>query len=171
MDTQDLFFAHQVVGALFAAADALKTRGGRYLKELSIRQMMVMAAVIHLPQGEETINNIARAMGTTKQSVTQVIDAMEKKRYLRTAPSERDKRAVNITITPQGEQVNQVCSQRINEFAVDVFQGYTRDELETLWALLQKLHRQGGAEPTGFAEHMNPYIHPQGHQSEEGTVQ
>lgn len=146
----DIFFAHQVFSALFSASNKLKKCSDQYLKELSVRQMMAMAAVLHAPDGKATINHIARMLGTTKQSVKQIIDIMEKKQYLATAPSERDKRAVNVTITPQGEQVNRICSQHINAFLADVFHGFTRDELQTLWALLQKLQRFDGVEPDGF---------------------
>ena len=138
----------------------LQVQGGKYLKDLSIRQMMVMATLIHLPNEEATINNIARLMGTTKQSAKQIIDIMEKKQYLKAVPSQRDKRAVNVTITPQGEQINKICAKRINEFTADIFQEYTRKDLETLWILLRKLYHFDGIEQGSFIENMSHYMQP-----------
>jgi DNA-binding MarR family transcriptional regulator len=162
MDAQhDMYFAHQVLGTLFAVTNKIQMRGDKYLKDLSVRQMKAMGAIIHLPAGKATINNIARFMGTTKQSAKQIVDIMAKKQYLSTSPSERDKRAVNVAITPQGEQIIRTCSERNNEFVADIFQEFTTEDLETLWALLKKLYRFDGTAQVGFEESMNYYTKPQ----------
>lgn len=154
MEPQDIFLGHQVLGALFSAAHKIRTRGDEYLQELSLRQMMVMAALIHLPEEEATINHIARMLGTTKQSAKQVIDILEKKQYCKVSPNKRDKRALNVTITPLGEEINRKCGERFNAFTTDVFDTYTREDLELLIALLQKLR---GGPPSGFVDNMRPY--------------
>ena len=143
---RDLFFAQQNLTALFAVTNKLQTQGDRHLQDLTIRQMLAIPALIHAPDGKATINYIARSMGTTKQSAKQIVDALERKGYLSVTPSEQDKRAVNVTITPDGEQAFGICSMRTDEFLANIFCDFSAEDLETLCVLLQKLYRFDGAE-------------------------
>ncbi|GBF35607.1 transcriptional regulator [Desulfocucumis palustris] len=152
---RDLFFAQQALVTLFSVTNKLQMQGDKYLQDLTLRQMLAVPAIIHAPDGNATINHIARKLGTTKQSAKQIVDAMEKKKYLSIAPNERDKRAVNVTITSEGEQAFRACSERVDEFLADIFHDFTTEDLETLWTLLQKLYRFDGMEQEGFEEHMN----------------
>ena len=150
-----LFFAQRALMALFSAANKLQMQGDRYLREITIRQMLAAAAIVHAPDGKSTINYIARQLETTKQSAKQIVDAMEKKKYLSVAPSGQDKRAVNVTVTPEGKQVFNVCSERTDEFLADIFHNFTAEDLETLCTLLEKLYRCDGTEQEGFSGHMD----------------
>lgn len=152
---KSLFFAQQALMALFSVTNKLQMQGDKYLQDLTIRQMLAVPAIIHAPDGKATINHIARELGTTKQSVKQIVDVMEKKNYLYIEPSERDKRAVNVTITPEGEQAFKACSERTDEFLADIFHDFTAEDLETLCTLLQKLYSFDGIEQDGFGGHMN----------------
>jgi len=78
---------------------------------------------------------------------------MIKKQYLSVAPSEQDKRAVNVTITPEGKQVFNVCSERADEFLADIFHDFTAEDLDALCTLLEKLCRYDGTEQDGFSGH------------------
>lgn len=122
------------------------------MQDLTSRQYMAMLAAAHLKEGETTLNNIAKKLGTTKQSVKHLITAIEKKGYVVTVPSEQDKRAVNVKITDIGLQVMMECSERSLKFFADVFQRFTTEELEILWSLLKKMYRYDGEEMDGFEE-------------------
>lgn len=150
---RDLFFAQQSLAMLFSVTNKLQMQGDKYLGDLSIRQMLALPAIFHAPEGEATINHIARSLGTTKQSAKQIVDAMEKKNYLSVAPSERDKRAVAVTITPEGRQAFSACSERTDEFLADIFRDFTAQDLEALWTLLHKLYRFDGVEQDGLGSH------------------
>lgn len=117
--------------------------------------MLAVPAILHAPEGNATINNIARELGTTKQSTTQIVNAMGNKGYVSVAPNEKDKRAVNISITPEGMRSFRVCSERTDEFLADVFNEFTADELETLCTLLEKLYCFDGIEPVGIGQHLD----------------
>jgi len=143
---KDLFFSQQALATLFSVINKLQMRGDHYSGDLTIRQMLAIPAIIHAPEGKSTINHIARTLGTTKQSAKQIVDAMEKKKYLSVAPSEQDKRAVNITITTEGEKAFRACSERTDVFLADIFHEFSAQDLETLCILLHKLYRFDGAE-------------------------
>lgn len=134
----DLFLMNQAYATLFSVTNKLQVKGDQFMQDLTSRQYMAMLAAAHLKEGETTLNNIAKKLGTTKQSVKHLITAIEKKGYVVTVPSEQDKRAVNVKITDIGLQVMMECSERSLKFFADVFQRFTTEELEILWSLLKK---------------------------------
>jgi DNA-binding MarR family transcriptional regulator len=147
-----IFLMQQTYATLFSLANKVQVKGDQYQNKLTSRQLMAMIAIIHLPEGETTLNNIARKLGTTKQSVKQLITLMENHGYLVTVPSQQDKRAVNIQITQTGNQVLVEGFELGMEFFADLFQDFTLEEMETLWSLLKKLYRFDGEEQDGFEE-------------------
>ena len=152
---KDLFFTQQTLAALFSVTNKLQMQGDKHLQDITIRQMLAIPALIHAPDGKATINHLARSMGTTKQSAKQIVDAMERKGYLTVAPSEQDKRAVNITVTAEGHEAFGICSERTDEFLANIFCNFSTAELETLCTLLQKLY---GADQADFDENRGDEI-------------
>ena len=143
---KDLFFAQQTLVTLFSVTNKLQMQGDKHLQDITIRQMLAIPALVHAPDGKATINHLARSMGTTKQSAKQIVDAMERKGYLSVAPSEQDKRAVNVAVTPEGQHTFGICSERTDEFLASMFDDFTTEDLKTLCTLLQKLYRFDSAE-------------------------
>ena len=152
---KDLFFAQQALAVLFSATNKLQMQGDKYLQDLTIRQMLAIPLIIHAPDGKATINYIAKQLGTTKQNAKQIVDALAKKKYLSVAPSELDKRAVNVTVTPGSEQAFSLCSERTDVFLADIFHDFTTEDLEALWTLLNKLYRFDGLPQDSSHEHIN----------------
>jgi len=154
---KDLLFSQHALSILFSVTNKLQNSGDSYLEDLTIRQMLAVPAIIHAPAGGATINHIARQLGTTKQSTKQIINALEKKGYVKVAPSEKDKRALNITITPEGETAFQTCSERTDIFLADIFGGFTTQELETLCTLLEKLYQFDGTKDNSLSQHLGEH--------------
>lgn len=150
---KDLFYAQQAIVTLFSVTNKLQVQGDKHLQDMTIRQMLAIPALVHAPDGKATINHVALQMGTTKQSAKQIVDAMERKNYLSVAPSEQDRRAVNITVTPEGEQAFKICSERTDEFLANIFCNFSAKDLETLCTLLKKLYCFDGAEQESFDEY------------------
>ena len=150
---KDLFFVQQALVTLFSVTNKLQMQGDKHLKDITIRQMLAIPALVHAPDGKATINHLARSMGTTKQSAKQIVDAMERKGYLAVAPSEQDKRAVNVTVTSEGQKAFAMCSERTDEFLANIFSDFTTEELETLCTLLLKLYRFDGIGQERFDGH------------------
>jgi Transcriptional regulators len=152
---EDLFLSQQALVTLFSVTNKLQTQGDKYLIDLTIRQMLAVPAIIHPLDGKATISNVARYVGTSKQNAKQIIDALGKKNYVSTEPNGQDKRAVNITITPEGRQAFSTCSERTDVLLADIFHDFTTEEIKTLWTLLKKLYRFDGIEQDGIEEHMS----------------
>ena len=153
---KDLFHAQQTLVTLFSVTNKLQMQGDQHLQDITLRQMLAIPALVHAPDGKATINHLARRMGTTKQSARQIVDAMERKGYLSVVPSEQDKRAVHVTVTPEGQSAFRICSERTDEFLANIFGDFTAEELAALCTLLQKLFRFDGAGQESFDAH-TPY--------------
>lgn len=149
---RNIFLIQQIYGTLFSLANKIQIQGDKYFDRLTSRQFMAMIAIIHLPEEETTLNNIARKLGTTKQSVKQLITIIEAKGYVITVPSQLDKRAINVKITESGKQVMKECGEKSINFMADLSRDFTTEEMETLWTLLKKLYRFDGEEQDGFEE-------------------
>jgi len=150
---KDLFFAQQSLSELFLVVNKLQIRGEQYLQDLTIRQMLAIPAIIYAPKGEATLNYIAREMGTTKQSVKQIVDIMVKKGYVFVEVSKQDKRAVNVIVTEKGSEAFRECSGHLDIFLADIFCDFSSEDLEMLCNLLKKLYRFDGVEPINNMNH------------------
>jgi DNA-binding MarR family transcriptional regulator len=154
-NSRKIFLSQQNFATLFSLANKLQVKGDLYLKHFTVRQMMAMIAIIHLPEGQASLNNIARKLGTSKQSVKQLINLIEANGYVITVPSGRDKRALNVVITEPGKQALFADNELGMKFFDDLFKGLTLEEMEVLWSLLKKLYRFDGEEQDGFEEEIN----------------
>ncbi|WCF06612.1 MarR family transcriptional regulator [Paenibacillus thiaminolyticus] len=152
---KELYVIQQIYGTLFALANKLQTKGDAYLSSITSRQFMVMLAILHLPEGEATIINIANKLGTTKQSARQMISSLEQKGYIVAKPSQSDRRAVNISITDAGKEIMLKSGESSVSFFADLSQHFTLAEMEQLWILLKKLYRFDGEDQDGFEENVS----------------
>jgi DNA-binding MarR family transcriptional regulator len=149
---KDLFLMQQIYATLFSLANKLQVKGDQYLGSITSRQLMTIIAIFHLPEEQTTINNIARKLGTTKQSAKQLITVLEKKGYIITVPSLMDKRAINVKVTDAWKKIGIECGEKSVHFFVDLFNDFSTDEMESLWKLLKKLYCFDGEEQDGFEE-------------------
>jgi DNA-binding MarR family transcriptional regulator len=144
----------QIYATLFSLANKVQLQGDKYIGTLTSRQFMTMIAIIHLPEDQTTLNNIARKLGTTKQSVKQLITIIESKGYISTVSSQQDKRAVNVKITESGKNAMMTCAEKSVKFFTDLFKEFSTQEMDMLWSLLKKMYRFDGEEQDGFEDNV-----------------
>jgi len=152
---RELHLMQQNYAAFFSVTNKLQAQGDSYFEKLTSRQYMIMLAVAHLPEDDTTLINIAKELGTSKQSAQSLITNLEKKGYLITGASKRDKRAINVKITQLGKQIMVECGEKVVTLMSDIFNNFTSDDLETLWRLLKKLDSEKNEEQIGFEENVN----------------
>ena len=147
-----LYLIQQIYATLFSLTNKLQIKGDEFCEQITSRQFMALVAIIHLPENETTLNNIARKLGTTKQSIKQMITILENKGFVITVPSQYDKRAVNVTITESGAKAMTVCAEKSMGFFANLSRDFSIEEMEILWTLLKKLYIFDGEEQDGFEE-------------------
>ncbi|PEZ03931.1 MarR family transcriptional regulator [Bacillus sp. AFS018417] len=158
---KELHFMQQSYATLFSVVNKVQTRGDEYMEILTARQHMALIAIAHLPSESTTLINIAKKLGTTKQTANKLTTSLVKKGYVKTMPSKMDKRSINIEITPEGKKALIACSEKSTYFLADMFHDFTTDEIKTFWRLLQKLYRFDGEEQDGFEENANLEVEEQ----------
>lgn len=149
-EMKELFYMQQVYATLFSLSNKIQIAGDKALGNLSSRQYMAILGILHLPEEEANLNNIAKKLGTSKQNVRQLIDVLAKKKYVEVMPSSIDKRAVNIKVTEAGFDVAVKSARSGILCMADLFKEFDESELSTLWELLKKLYRFDGVEQDGF---------------------
>ncbi|MEI4529089.1 MarR family winged helix-turn-helix transcriptional regulator [Priestia megaterium] len=152
---RELHLMQQNYATFFSVTNKLQAQGDSYFEKLTSRQYMTMLAVAHLPEDNTTLINISRELGSSKQSAQTLITNLEKKGYLITGASKRDKRAINVKITELGKQIMVECGEKVVTLMSDIFNNFTSDDLETLWCLLKKLDSGKNEEQIGFEENVN----------------
>ncbi|MEX3747338.1 MarR family winged helix-turn-helix transcriptional regulator [Lysinibacillus xylanilyticus] len=155
---KELHFMQQSYATLFSVVNKVQIRGDEYLEVLTSRQHMALIAIAHLPIENTTLVNIAKKLGTTKQTANKLITSLVKKGYVQTIPSKLDKRSINVEITSEGKIALIACSEKSTYFLADIFKDFNTEEIETLWKLLQKLYRFDGEELDGYEEMVNMEI-------------
>lgn len=157
MDNNDInelgYIMDQTYASLMAVSNKLQTAADSYSDDLTIKQLLTLLAILHIPEGDATIINIAGKMGTTKQNATRIIKSLEKKKYISVLSSEKDKRAVNVVLTEAGiHSLSKNAKDAKKNFMTDIFNDFSKEELETLWQLLKKLYSYDGVPMDGFEE-------------------
>ncbi|MBO0413064.1 winged helix-turn-helix transcriptional regulator [Enterococcus hulanensis] len=145
-----LFLISQTYATLFSVTNKLQAVGDELMKELTSRQLMALIAIVHIPEGEVTLNAIASKLGATKQSTAQIINKLKDKGYLKSEKSKLDARSVNLVITESGKKVFEQTNEQGWIFLQKTFQTFSSDELEQFWGLLKKLYEFDGEVQDGF---------------------
>jgi len=152
---REIFLIQQIYTTIFSLTNKMQVHEAKYFDKLSSRQLMAIIAIYHLPEGKATLNNIAKKLGTTKQSVKQIITILENKGYVITMPSKSDKRAVNVSVTDAGKKATIESGRESAYFFGEISKSLTKEEMEILWMLLKKMYRFDGEEMDGFEENAN----------------
>jgi DNA-binding MarR family transcriptional regulator len=146
-----LFLMQQVYSSLISVSNKLQATGDNFCTPITSRQYMTILAILHLPEDDRTIVNIASMLGATKQNITQVINSLEKKGLVVIEQSQKDKRAVNVCITEGGMETMINCGKSSTvDFMATIFRSFSEEELKVLWSLLKKLYRFDGKVMDGF---------------------
>ncbi|PJI10311.1 MULTISPECIES: MarR family winged helix-turn-helix transcriptional regulator [Clostridium] len=155
---REAFLIQQIYTTIFSLTNKIQVKEAKYFDKLSSRQLMAIIAIYHLPEDKATLNNIAKKLGTTKQSVKQIITILENKGYVVTMPSKIDKRAVNVSVTEAGRRETIESGKESMYFFAEISKSLTKEEMEILWILLKKMYSFDGEEMDGFEENVNTRV-------------
>lgn len=153
-EMKELFLMQQIFGTLFSVTNKVQAKGDNFLKTLTSRQLMIMISIIHLPNEDTSLKNIAKMMETSKQNANRLISGLKKKGYLEIIPSKRDGREINVRITKLGKQVMLECGEKSLLLFADIFNDFSEEELDTFWKLLKKMYSFDGEKHDKFEENV-----------------
>lgn len=97
-------FLVNVFNSILKSEEALIRRSGD--DGVSISELHLLDAVGRCDSAHNTVSDLGAALGITNPSVTVAVNKLVRKGCLTKARSGRDGRAVQITLTPRGEELN-----------------------------------------------------------------
>jgi DNA-binding MarR family transcriptional regulator len=107
---------------------------------------MTLGYIFH-HQGQEIVaKDIMARSKASKATTSQTLAGLEKKGYIRMAPSSQDKRKKIIELTVKGEQVEAEFKEIFIEISAQVKKGITPEEEKTIREVLVKIRQNVGGE-------------------------
>ena len=105
--------------------------------DLSMIQTQVIRTIaFHKPC---TMTQIAKSTQLSKGNITQLIDKLEHKGYVKRARSKDDRRVVFIVLTDRGQEVSAASRQQIAEVARSLFAKMNENERHQFMDVFRKL--------------------------------
>ena len=107
--------------------------------DISFTQWLVLIGLSHHEHVSAT--RLSHDLGHDMGALTRVVDELVKRGYVQRERSERDRRAVEIAITPSGRKAALEAKRMIVELLNELVEPFSDAEVDTLIALLQRLFR------------------------------
>lgn len=155
---EELSIMQQIYAILFSTANKIQASSDSIMSDITSRQFMALLAIAHLNPMDTSLKNIAKKLGTSKQTANKLVNSLKVKNLIEIHNNEIDKRAINLTITIKGQKILVDSSKKNIMFLGEVFKDFSAEELSLLWNLLKKIHQFDGQEYTGYEENANNII-------------
>ena len=95
---------------------------------------------LHFADGNRmTQSEIGRRMNVTSSNVTRLIDGLEQDGLVRRAADRSDRRVTYVELTDEGKRVAERIVPAVVQFAMDIAQEFSPEELQTLLGFLTRL--------------------------------
>lgn len=91
--------------------------------DITMTQMQIMGCVLFSPEKSVRVRDIAEELGITPGGISQQVDTLVKMGLLERKPDEKDRRAVCITLSEKGNEIN----QWVDQFLSSLFQKLLAD--------------------------------------------
>ena len=91
--------------------------------DITMTQMQIMGCVLFSPEKSVRVRDISEELGITPGGISQQVDTLVKMGLLERKTDEKDRRAVCITLSEKGKEIN----QRVDQFLSNLFQKLLAD--------------------------------------------
>ena len=91
--------------------------------DITMTQMQIMGCVLFSPEKSVRVRDISEELGITPGGISQQVDTLVKMGLLERKPDEKDRRAVCITLSEKGEEIN----EWVDQFLTNLFQKLLAD--------------------------------------------
>ena len=113
--------------------------------DITMTQMQIMGCVLFSPEKSVRVRDISEELGITPGGISQQVETLVKMGLLERKPDEKDRRAVCITLSEKGNEINQWVDQFLSslfqKLLADVSEEKRRIFVEVLDAMSQTLEK------------------------------
>jgi len=137
----------EIVLETFKVSGLLTIEGDRLTQPhgLSSARWKILGALAR-SDSPQTVSQIARSMGQTRQSVQRLVDVMCKDGILELLDNPNHKRAKHVMLTTKGQEIFAQLDDMWNPWASQHATHFSQQELETTLATLKKIALQFNGE-------------------------
>ena len=132
-----------VVLEVFKLGGLLINEGDQITKEFGITsaRWKVLGAVA-LANAPQTVSQIARTMGLTRQAVQRLVDIMSQEGLLKLLPNPEHKKAKLVSLTKKGNDIYFKLDKKQIKWAQNNAQNLSKKDLEITLSVLKKISQQ-----------------------------
>ena len=133
----------EVVLEIFKLGGLLINEGDQLTEEYGITsaRWKVLGAIT-LANSPQTVPQIARTMGLTRQAVQRLVDVMYEEELLEFQPNPEHKKAKLVSLTNKGVNIYSKLDKKQVKWARENSLNLTKKDLETTLSVLKKISRQ-----------------------------
>jgi DNA-binding MarR family transcriptional regulator len=150
--TLETLEASRSIGFLMKRCGVLMSQvAERRFEALSISFTQWLALIGLVQHEHVSATALSEQLGHDMGACTRVVDELERRGLARRERSRRDRRAVEIAITPAGRQHALEGKRLVVELLNELVEPFSEAEIETLIGLMQRLHghlQQAAGSPT-----------------------
>jgi len=130
-------FLVNVFNSILKSEESLVRRSGA--ADISISELHLLDAVSRCRPPRNTVSDLAAALDITNPSVTVAVNKLVKKGCLAKERSGRDGRAVQITLTPEGAEINALHQEFHRRMVHSAAAHLSQEEKSALLSGIRKL--------------------------------
>ncbi|NLZ56219.1 MAG: MarR family transcriptional regulator [Clostridiaceae bacterium] len=123
--------------ALFVATNRIETVYNSGMDELTLKQLMLLILVA-VSEGE-TLTRYGEVMGSSRQNIKSLADALEKKSYVTIRQNENDRRAYGLFLTDKARKHFKDTDDYYTKQILALFSEFTTEEIDVMFAFMPKL--------------------------------
>lgn len=130
-----------VFGSIHIVANKKETLLERELKEFGItfKQWFLIVVILNSFDSPPTLNETARAMGSSHQNVKKIASILEEKGYTVLEKDKRDSRVKRIRLTEESYKLSEATQAKSATFTSTLFAGIDADEMAKARIVLQTM--------------------------------
>lgn len=130
--------------------NARACRARRPRKDISMTQVQIIGCVLFAPDQKVRVRDIADELGLTPGAVSQQVDRLVKLDFLDRKADENDRRAVCITLSENGKEVNQDLEIFFSMLFDKILSGVSREKLKVFSEILDVMQIRVEEEKNNF---------------------
>lgn len=126
------FLAHRINARLLHVCNPLIAD---YKLDLFSSRIIVAIA----ERGPMRVGDIVELMALPQSTISHQLKRLERDQYIRRTRSETDNRTVVITLTPQGQEMAEICNRLSDLIMANISQALSKQEIEHLSDLMKRV--------------------------------
>ncbi len=132
---------YALFGLFFAFHNRLQAAGDTFYKEITCKQFFLLACMNLYPDEAPIMNDLAKTMGCSRQNVKQLVNSLEKKKFIVSRPDENDKRKRQIFLTEKAAHMAEEYREKETEFLDILFDNVSAEEIDSAYRIISKIEK------------------------------